>query len=200
MAIARREAVQPILEQFATRLRAVLDRAMDDWLQNQGRGQFIYPRTGANIIFDNIIRHALLEFNGDGDSTVKALREAQTVKFLFHNSVVARFKKGNGRGVGSNIETQAVLDYVNPQGAFGGLPDIHRVEIVYQLDILGTGYAEVAVVARDRKARIWAYPLNGRPSAEIIPLPTRTPPVLTPPAVTLKATPDEKSGEDEKPE
>jgi hypothetical protein len=114
--------------------------------------------------------------------------------------VVARFKKGNGRGVGSNIETQAVLDYVNPQGAFGGLPDIHRVEIVYQLDILGTGYAEVAVVARDRKARIWAYPLNGRPSAEIIPLPTRTPPVLTPPAVTLKATPDEKSGEDEKPE
>src|SRR5436190_18220628 len=109
---------------------------MDDWLQMPGRGQFMYSRTGANIIFDHIIRHALLEFNGDGAGTVKALPEAQTVKFLFHNSVVARFKRGNGRGVGSNIETQAVLNYVDPQGSFGGLPEIHRVEIVYRLDIL----------------------------------------------------------------
>jgi len=200
VAIANREEVEPILEQFAGRLRAVLDRAMDDWLETPNRGQFIYTRTRANIIFDHIIRHALLEFDGDGDNTVKALREAQTVKFLFHNSVVARIKKGNARGVGSNIETQAVLDYVDPQASFGGLPDIHKVEIVYQLDILGTGYAEVAVVARDRKTRIWAYPLGGQPTAEIIPLPTRAPPVLTPPAVTPKASPDEESGEETRPE
>ena len=48
MTIASREAVQPILNQFATRLRAVLDHAMDDWLQTPGRGQYIYARTGAN--------------------------------------------------------------------------------------------------------------------------------------------------------
>lgn len=200
MAIAKREEVEPILDVFAGRLRAVLDRAMDDWLETPNRGQYLYARTRANIIFDHIIRHALLEFDGDGADTVKALREAQTVKFLFHNSVVARIKKGNARGVGSNIETQAVLNYVDPQATFGGLPDIHRVEIVYQLDILGTGYDEVAVVARDRKTRIWAYPLNGQPMADIIPLPTRAPPVLTPPAVTPKARPDEKLGDEQKPE
>lgn len=199
MAIARLEAVQPVLDAFALRLRAVLDHAMEDWLNLPNRGELRYARTRANYIFDRIVHYALIEFDGDGADTVKALPEAQTVKFLFRNSVVARFKKGNANGVGSNIETQAVLDFIDPQGTFAGIPEIHRVEIVYQLNVLGTGYAEVAVVARDLKTRIWSYPLDGR-SADIIPLPTRTPPTLTPPAVTPKSVPDVKSGEDEKPE
>lgn len=199
MAIAKLEAVQPVLSVFADRLRAVLDRAMDDWLNFPHRSELIYARTRANYIFDRIVRHALIEFDGDGASTVKALPEAQTVKFLFRDSVVARFKKGNAQGVGSNIETQAVLDFVDPQGMFAGIPEVHRVEIVYQLNVLGTGYAEVAVVARDRKTRVWSFPLDG-PSAEIIPLPTRVPSNLTPPAVTPKAQPGSAAGEDQKPE
>jgi hypothetical protein len=194
--IAVQSEVEPVLGVFAKRLRAVLDRAMEDWLAIPNRGQFVYPRTRANIIFDHIIRHALIEFDGDGENTVKALPEPQSVKFLFQSSVVARFKKGNARGVGANIETQAVLDYIDPQASFDGLPSIHRVEIVYQLNILGTGYAEVAVVARDKRTRIWSYPLTGRPSADIIPITPRTPPVLTPPAVTPKPRADEKSDEE----
>jgi len=174
----------------------VLDRAMGDWLATPDRSNFRYGRTRANIIFEHIIRHALAEFDGDGASTVKALVEAQSVKFLFHNSVVARFKKGNAKGVGSNIETQAFLNFVEPQGCFAGLPEIHRIEIVYQLNFLGTDYAEVAVVARDRNTRIWAYPLTSRPSADIIPLAPRPTPVLTPPVVTPKAAPKKESGDD----
>lgn len=200
MAIAVQHKVEPVLGAFAIRLRAILDRAMADWLATPNRGQFMYARTRANIIFDHIIRHALSEFDGDGDATVKALREPQSVKFLFQSSVVARFKKGNGRGVGANIETQTVLDYIDPQSSFAGLPDIQRVEIVYQLNILGTGFAEVAVVARNKRTRVWAYPLTGRPAADIIPLPTRTPPVLTPPAVTPKPVADDKLGGGRKPE
>lgn len=166
---------------------------MADWLGTPNRAQFMYGRTRANIIFDHIIRHALVEFDGDGDATVKALREAQSVKFLFHGSIVARFKKGDARGVGSNIETQAVLDFINSQSSFDGLPELHRVEIVYQLNILGTGYAEVAVVARNKRTRVWWYELTGLPSADIIPLPTPIRLVLTPPKVTPKPSADEKS-------
>ena len=194
MAIAVRDKVEPILGAFATRLRSVLDRAMADWLATPNRAQFMYGRTRANIIFDHIIRHALVEFDGDGESTVKALREAQSVKFLFHGTVVARFKKGNARGVGSNIETQAVLDFIDPQSAFDGLPELQRVEIVYQLDILGTGYAEVAVVARNKRTRVWSYQLTNRPSADIVPLPIPPRPILTPPKVTPKPTAEEKAG------
>ncbi len=193
MTIAVQEAVEPIIAAFAVRLRAVFDRAMIDWTNTPNRGLFIYPRTRANIIFDHIIRHALAEFDGDGDETVKALHEAQSVKFMFNNSVVARFKKGNENGVGSNIETTSFLDFVDPQTCFGGLPDIHRIEIVYKLNILGTDYAEVEVVARNKVGRIWAFPLVAKPSAEIVPLPIRTPPVLTPPAVTPKVRPAEES-------
>ena len=193
MSLATRDKVEPILEVFAVRLRAVLERAMADWLAIPDRGKFIYGRTGANVIFDHIIRHALVEFDGDGDAAVKAMREPQSIKFLFHSSVLARFKKGNARGVGGNIETQAVLDFIDPQLSFAGLPEVQRVEIVYQLDLLGTGYAEVAVVARNKSSRVWSYPLSGRPSAEIIPLPTPIRPILTPPKVTPKPSADDKT-------
>lgn len=197
MTIAVQDAVEPIIGAFAERLRSVLDKAMKDWMDTPNRGLFIYPRTRANIIFDHIIRHALADFDGDGDETVKALHESQSVKFMFENSVVARFKKGNENGVGSNIETTAFLDFVDPQACFGGLPDIHRVEIVYTLNILGTDYAEVEVVARDKVGRVWAFPLVAKPSAEIVPLPLRTPPVLTPPSVTPKVQPAEEAADSE---
>lgn len=193
MAVAVREEVEAILAGFTGRLRAVLDRAMEDWEAQPNKGWFIWPRVHANIIFSFIIRRALEEFSDDSD--VHIISEAQTVKLLFRDSVLVRFKKGNARGVGSNILTQSVLEFIDPQLAFAGLPDVHRVEIVYQLDILGTGYAEVAVVARDRRTRVWAYPLSSKPSAEVIPLPDRVTPVLTPPAVTPKAPPTEKSSE-----
>lgn len=196
MAVAVQSEVEPIIGAFADRLRAVLNRAMEDWLATPDRSKFRYGRTRANIIFEHIINHALSEFDGDGAESVKALVEAQSVKFLFHNSVLARFKKGNAKGVGSNIETGAFLNFVDPQGSFAGLPDIHRIEIVYQLNFLGTDYAEVAVVARDRHTRIWAYPLTLRPTADIIPLAPRPAPVLTPPLVTPKAVPKEESGDD----
>lgn len=192
MTVANRNDVEQTLEAFTGRLRAVLDRAMDDWEEMPNKGWFIWPRVRANILFSYIARRALEEFNGDPD--VHTITEPQTVKFLFRNSVLVRFKKGNANGVGSNIETQTVLSFIDPQLAFVGLPDVHRVEVIYQLNILGTGYAEVAVVARDRRARIWSYPLTGRPAAEIISIPTRAPAiVLTPPAVTPKAPAEKKA-------
>jgi hypothetical protein len=194
MPIANQAEVEQTLEGFTVRLRKVLDQAMVDWEGTPNKAWFIWPRVRANMIFSYIVRRALEEFGEDPD--VHIINEPQTAKFLFRDAVLVRFKKGNARGVGANIVTQTVLEFIDPQLAFEGLPDVHRVEVVYQLNILGTGYAEVAVVARDRRARIWAYPLTGRPSAEIIPLPPRTPPVLTPPAVTPKAPAEEKSSDD----
>lgn len=193
MPIANREKVEQTLDGFTVRLRKVLDQAMADWEATPNKVRFIWPRVRANIIFAYIVGRALEEFGDDPD--VHVINEPQTVKFLFRDAVLVRFKKGNARGVGANIVTQTVLEFVDPQLAFGGLPDVERVEVVYQLNILGTDYAEVAVVARDRRERVWSYLLTGRPSADIIPLPTRTPPVLTPPEVTPKVPAEEKSSD-----
>lgn len=191
MPVAVREEVEAVLDNFTIRLRGVLDRAMEDWSAYPNKAWLMFARDRSNIIFSYIIRHAVEEFDGDQD--IHVLREPQTVKFLFRDSVLVRFKKGNAKGVGSNIETQAVLEFIDPQLSFSGLPSVNRVEVVYQLDVIGSRYAEVSVVARDRNSRIWAYPLTAKPSAEIIPLPPRVPPVLLPPTVTLKKPPQEEN-------
>ena len=191
MPVAVREEVEAVLDNFTIRLRGVLDRAMEDWSAYPNKAWLMFARDRSKIIFSYIIRHAVEEFDGDQD--IHVLREPQTVKFLFRDSVLVRFKKGNAKGVGSNIETQAVLEFMDPQLSFSGLPSVNRVEVVYQLDVIGSRYAEVSVVARDRNSRIWAYPLTAKPSAEIIPLPPRVPPVLLPPTVTLKKPPQEEN-------
>ena len=69
------------------------------------------------------------------------------------------------------------------------MPDIHKVEISWMHDDLGIKLTEIAVIARDRNKRIWAYelPPAASPGAEIIPLPAphggaaaEAPPVVVP--------------------
>lgn len=174
--------VKRILDDFERRLRGVVDRAWGDWLALPDRGRFVFvARVRAVLVFDAIARHALTEFDGDPNIRVIVMGR-QTVHFLFKDTVLVRFKKGNAKGVGSNIETQAVLNFIDPQGVIPGLvPEILKVEICYTPDPLGVDLEEVAVVARDRRQRLWSYPIH-RPSAPVAEIPPRAPD-HTPPAV-----------------
>lgn len=189
MPVPIQEDVRAILGDFERRLRAIVDRAWAEWMACEIRGRLIFPRTKSDIVFDMIARHAVAEFDGDPD--IHVIAKHSTVKFLFRNTVLVRFKKGNGSGIGSNIVTQAVLDFVDPERNLFDLPDILKVEVCYQPDRLGTQVKEVAVVARDRNKRLWAYPLEAERGADIIPLPPRAPDD-SPPAIVVK-TPSEKS-------
>jgi hypothetical protein len=184
MPIANIDTVKEVLKDFEPRLRAVEDRA---WKRTQavpGYHLFMYGRTRSNINFDFIVQEAVAEFTGD--KNIHLLVERQTIKFLFRDRVLIRFKKGNSKGIGGNIVTQAVLEFIDPELTFPGmLPDIHRVEVCHQIDPLGRSLRDVSVVARDRNRRVWAYTLPpAATGAEIIPLPPRptddAPPVVTP--------------------
>jgi len=105
-----------------------------------------------------------------------------------------RFKKGNANGVGSNIETQAVLDFVDPSRDIPGmLPDLLKVEVCYQTNALGTELKEVSVVARNRKRRVWAYPLQPATTAEIITLVTNPAEATPSPVVVTPKKPSEET-------
>jgi len=195
MPVPAQDDVRAILNDFELRLRTVIDRAWAEWMASEMRGRLIFSRTKADIIFDFIGRHALAEFSADPDIYVIAKRG--TVKFLFKDTVLLRFKKANAKGIGSNIETQAVLDFIDPERKlFPELPDILKVEVCYQPDRLGTQLREVAVVARDRNKRFWAYSLEGEAGAEIITLPPRAPDT-SPPQVEIRKpeADDAESGE-----
>jgi hypothetical protein len=183
MAIADKDEVHRLLEEFHPRIRGVVERSWQEWVEYEPKGRLMFlPRFRAVFVFDAIARNAVLEFAGD--ETIRVKVEKQTVKFLFKNQVFTRFKKGNNKGVGSNIETQTVLDFIDPQRTIPGLlPDILRVEFCYGIDDLGLNLNEVVVVARNKTERVWSYPLGrSLPSAEVLPFPP-PPSDLTPPTV-----------------
>lgn len=200
MPVANQDQVKGILADFEARIRSIIDAAWQEWLEHPNRSRYVFPkRMRAQVVFDAIARLALEEF--DGDQNIHVILKKQTVHFLFKDQVLVRFKKGNSRGVGSNIVTQAVLDFVDPQRSIPDLlPDILRVEICWTPDDIGVSLDEVAVVARDRSKRIWAYPLGRHvagASAEIIPLPSPQSSDDSPPAVLPRrdVKKDSKQGE-----
>jgi len=196
MPVPKQEDVKAILTDFETRLRAVVDRAWQDWQNEPNKGRFIFlPRVRATMVFDFIARHAIAEF--DGDSNIRVIPKGQqTIHFLFKDKVLVRFKQGNTKGVGSNIRTQAVLDFIDPQRTIPGLvPDIMKVEICYAPDDVGIEIDEVAVVARNRTQRIWAYPLARPVIGNVTELPPRAPDT-TPPVVEPRQPKPEEKPED----
>lgn len=195
MPIPVQDDVRAILGRFESRLRAVIDRAWAEWMESDVRGRLIRNGAKATVVFDFIARHALAEFDGDPD--IHVIAKHSTVKFLFKDAVLVRFKKSNAKGVGSNIETQEVLAFIDPERKlFPELPDILKIEVCYQPDRLGTQIKEVAVVARDRNKRIWAYPIEAEAGgAEIIPLPIRKPDAPGPAVLIKKPDADSEAAE-----
>jgi hypothetical protein len=183
--IPAEQDVRDILEQFHARLRKVIDRAWEEWMACDVRGRLIFARPKADIVFDFIARYALIEFGDDAD--IHVIAKNSTVKFLFKDTVLLRFKKGNSKGIGSNIETNAVLDFIDPQRKLFDLPNILKIEVCYQPDKLGTLIQDVAVVARDRNKKIWAYPLDGERGADVLPMRSpASPPDTGAPIVTVR--------------
>lgn len=183
MAVPAMDDVRGVLTDFEDRIRRVIERAWQEWLDLPNRARFVFMRRmRAVFVFDCIARHAIEEFGSD--KNIRVLIRKQTVQFLFKDQVIVRFKMSSAKGIGSNIITQSVLDFVDPQGVIPGLvPEIMKVEICYRPDDLGVSLNEVAVVARDQYKRIWAYPIaRAKPSARIVPMPARAPD-QTPPTV-----------------
>lgn len=176
--------VRDILKEFELRIRDVFESAWEDWLAVSDRARYS-NRSRASMVFDFIKTRGVDEF--DADVNVQVLPKGQTVKFLFHDKLLVRFKKANGAGLGSNIETQAVLEFVDPQESFPGLlPNLLRVEVCYHLDKLATKMEQIAVTARERNKKLWSYELARPASAEIVPLPPAPSPEPLPPEVRVR--------------
>ena len=178
--------VRHIMGKFETRIREVFERAWQDWMEMPKRAVFS-ARSRASLVFDLLKNHALAEFDGDPD--IHIIVRGQTVMFLFQDCVLVRFKKANSAGLGSNIETQAVIAFVSPQVNIPGLlPDMVKVEVNYHLDKLATRIKSIAVTARDGGRKLWAYEARagegGAGAGEVIDLvPASKPGDDTPPYV-----------------
>lgn len=185
MAIANYEITRSILGDFEYKIIAIINRAWNEWQNNPIKGKILFKRTMSNIIFDSIARIAQEEFGVD--KRIRILAKNQTIKFLFLDVVLLRFKKGNSRGIGSNIETQSVMQFIEPEQQLSCLEPINNVEVCYRLNDLGTAIMDVSVVARNRKYPVWKYSLNdAMPAAEILEIMPKSTTKILPPVVKPK--------------
>lgn len=170
MPLADEHVVRAALADYETLIYQAVNEAWGDWkaLQLAGRLMFI-GRSRACLVYDFIVQRISAAF--DGNETVRIIRRDETAKFLFNDQVVIRFKKANENGLGSNIETQATMDFVDQQQELPGIPDVHKVEILYVLNRFQTHIDQVQVVARDGNTVLWNYVLAPAEGAGIVPLP-----------------------------
>jgi hypothetical protein len=185
--------VRSMLGPFEQRIRSCIERAWADYLTIPIRHKFRFARTRANIVFDLIAGDVLDEF--DGEPRVRVIQRDETIKLLVDGILLLRIKKANEAGLGSNISTQAVLEFVCQEPEIPGLlPDLHKIEVCYFEDAAGAEIGSVFVTARDNDVKLWSYKIGrAEPdSAEIIPFP-RAPDDDAPPEIAPRKSDAEKN-------
>ena len=182
MSEPRKEIVQPVINKYREPIVTAVLGAWDDWMKSPYRGVWRYNRSRANFVWEQIIGRVRPAF--DEFPSVHIIEGHATCKFLLEDRVLFRFKKGNHVGLSTNIPTQIALAFHDHEKDLLGLPDVHRVEVVYQLNLLQTKISNVLVVGRDNIEVIWSYSLLD--SAElVIPMPMPAPSV-EPPTITAR--------------
>lgn len=196
MAVAVESDVKSQLGDFGEMILEIVHGAWSDWQASPHKSQIRFRRTRANLIHDFMVCRAVSIFDGHPD--VHIIHQDETAKLLFRRQVLVRLKKGDANCLGSNIETQAVLAFIDPQLTIPGLPDVQKVDIVYVLNDLETSIERVAVTARDNEKRLWTYDIDSRRSASILPLPQPSAPVDGGNVVRLRQKTEPSAASDDK--
>ena len=167
---ADEEVVRKTLQHHEGTILQAFQGGWDDFRELPLGGRLLFPaRTRACLVHDFVVQRAITAW--DGNSSVRVIRRDETVKFVIADQVLLRFKKADDRGLGSNIPTQASMDFVEQQHELPGIPNVHKVEVVYVLNRFQTQIDRVVVVARDGDERLWDYVVMPETTAEVVPLP-----------------------------
>ena len=170
MTLADEMVVRTTLGKYETVLSQAAFDAWVDWKALLLGGRLLFPaRSRACLVYDFLAGRLLTALSDD--ASVHTVQKNETVKLLFGGQVLLRCKKANDRGLGSNIATQATLDFVEQQQELPGLPDMHKVELVYVLNRFQTQIDRVEIVARDGDTCLWSYALAPTATCTAIPLP-----------------------------
>lgn len=163
--VADQDAVQATLNEFEGTILDVVHGAWRDFRQLQQAlpAPLLYARTRACFVQDLMVQRAQAAFCED--PRVRIIEKDETAKFVFDGSVVVRFKKADESGLGSNIPTQAVMQFVEQQQELPGFPNMHKVEVLYHLNKLQTQVDHVMVVARDGGRLLWEYAMTAAEEA-----------------------------------
>jgi len=177
------EVVKRLLKPHEKLIADLFLGAWDQWWRNPQRAALGFRRTRACLMHNYIMNEAVPALRA---AKIYVTEKHETAFFTVSQRLLFRLKKGDEKGLTSNVPTQAVLAFTDPEknlSLFTDLPDVWRVDIAYVLNYLQTKIDQIVVVARDDKRVIWSYSIYGT-AAEgdapiappVLPVGPRTPP------------------------
>jgi hypothetical protein len=172
--IADEDIVRTVLQPYETGIYQAIHGAWSDYQELQLGGRLMFRRSRACLVHDFMVKRSISTWSDDAG--VRVMHHNETAKFVIADQVLLRLKKADDRGLGANIPTQASMDFIGQQFDLPGLPDVHKVEVVYQLNDLQTQIDQIVVVARDGNKRLWDYVIAPDTAAGVIPLPVMASP------------------------
>lgn len=134
----------------------------DDWMEINAKSPIRSLRTRACIVWDKTTQRAL-DVLPEKHNVIS--NECNNTILFQIQDILFRFKKGNEKGISSNIQTRRAIDFHDHGVQFSLFPGTKfdspkRIEIVYTINELGTKVDKVMVVARNGKSVIWNYELR----------------------------------------
>lgn len=197
MPIPDQARVETLFADHHDAVSGVVLRAWARWLANPERSM-LYRRVRAALVHNYMMLDAVPGLESERIRPVEKTAY-ETALFLLADELIFRFKKGDVKGLSSNIGTQAALEYNDPNECLSlfDLPDLMRVDVVYTLNEYETMVSDVLVVARDNERVAWSFSILPR-QAEIAPDPIGVDPKTPPPADTGLRVPPAEGTEEQK--
>jgi hypothetical protein len=196
MPIADKDQVRQQLERRHPLFVEVVMTAWDRWQRNPERAQ-LYRRSRSCLMHNYMMLHAVPLMQADDGTYVKERHE--TALFFMDQKLVVRFKKGDVKGLSSNIGTQAALAFNDPNENLElfDLPDVARVDVAYVLNDLETKIQDILIVAREDERVLWSYSILQDTATGTLPS-IGTNPAAPPPADSgIRVPGDEDADENE---
>jgi hypothetical protein len=180
-----KEEVKRLILPHQDAINALFLGAWDRWWKNPDRATSFH-RTRACIVHNYLMNDAVPVMRAR--KGVHVVEKHETAFFIVAQRLLFRLKKGDDKGLSSNVGTQASLAFSDPDkplSLFTDLPYVWRVDIAYVLNYLQTKIDQIVVVARDEKRILWSFQIYGSAAeGEAPPPPTVLPvsPHIPPPA------------------
>ncbi|WP_339665263.1 hypothetical protein [uncultured Pseudomonas sp.] len=152
MSMPDKTQVLNVLKPHFPILIGCLRSAWSSWLDSEYLGRW-NKRTRANFIWEETRHEAIMRLQGLPG--VAVLPRSDTTLFVVDQQVLFRFKKGDASGVSHNVKTGESQAYHDHSQALLNLPDLMRVEVVYQLNELETSILDIIIVARQGASVLW---------------------------------------------
>ena len=147
--------VEVALRPYEDRIQKALTKGFKAFSRRLGVGANVWKRTDAAEVSDCVARTLRDEFKTD--RSVLVVEKGSTLRLLFGDKVVARFKKACSKGCGANIRTKANDVFLDPSLPFPDAPTAAKVEVCWTLNATGTSYDALRVIARNGKGALWSY-------------------------------------------